>query len=436
MLSTGQLRKVGSEYIESEIRGSKLIMPDQQTVLPLDKRGDYLWLTVKGLKEDDHVSSAAVYVPGSRETALASIIDWYEALGHSHPASILYFEQRGLISISGEKALDDFNCRICKEAKSTVPHYQRGTRSIKRLGEVVHVDLVGPFLPDMHRFTYLMVFIDEATRHKCIFGLRTKDEVYKPLQPHQEGMMLKGVNVEYIRRDGAGELGRSSKFRKELIALSLKWESSPPYTHQQQGLVERAIREIVEGGRAQLARAYLGNEFWVWACRDFTAKSNYLPHQALGGDSPYERIHPGRKPRYQALRKFGQTAYVHVDKSRQGEFSRGKLNTMRPRSERGILVGHDMGISAYIVFLPRIKKVVTSSAVVFDDFPIEVPFQSERPAHWTSPAPGVDDTTPVVTEDSEFASETKDSPEGHLTQGKEYHSVFDGRVIPRSPAIT
>ncbi len=176
------------------------------------------------------------------------MIDWHEALGHSHPASILYLEQRGLISISGEKTLDDFNCRICKEAKSTVPHYQRETRSIPRPGEVVHVDLVGPFLPDMHRFTYLMVFVDEATRHKCIFGLRTKDEAYKQLQPYQEGMMLKGVNVEYIRGDGAGELGRSSKFRKELIALSLKWESSPPYTHQQQGLVERAIREIVEGG--------------------------------------------------------------------------------------------------------------------------------------------------------------------------------------------
>ncbi len=41
MLSTGQLRKVDGEYIESDIRGSILIMPDQQTVLPLDKRGDY-----------------------------------------------------------------------------------------------------------------------------------------------------------------------------------------------------------------------------------------------------------------------------------------------------------------------------------------------------------------------------------------------------------
>ncbi len=190
---------------------------------------------------------------------------------------------------------------------------------------------MAPFSPDMNGCTYLMVFIDEASRYKCSFGLRTKDEAYKRLQTYQDGMLLKGVTVECIRGDGAGELGRSAKFRQALTDLSLKWESSPPYTHQQQGLVERAIRQVVEGGRAQLARAYLGEEYWVWACRDFTFKATYLPHQALGGDSPYERLHPGRKPRYQALRKFGQTAYVHVDKSRQGEFSRGRLNKTRPR---------------------------------------------------------------------------------------------------------
>ncbi len=180
-----------------------------------------------------------------------------------------------------------------------------------------------------------------------------------------------------------------------------------------------------------MARAHLGNEFWVWACRDFTAKSNYLPHQAFGGDSPYERINPGRKPRYQALIKFGQTAYIHIDKSRQGEFSRGKLNNMRPRSERGILVGHNMGISAYDVFLPRINKVVTSSAVVFDEFPVEVPFQSDRPAHWTSPAFGVDDAAPVVTEDNEFETEIEDPP-----QGQPENSVFDGRDVPRPDIVT
>ncbi len=96
-------------------------------------------------------------------------------------------------------------------------------------------------------------------------------------------MQLQGANIVTIRGDGAGEFGRSSTFREELKKLGLKWESTPPYTHQQQGLVERAIRQIVEGGRAQLARASLGDEFWTWACKDFAFKSNCIPHQALGG---------------------------------------------------------------------------------------------------------------------------------------------------------
>ncbi len=123
---------------------------------------------------------------------------------HPHPASITFLEQRGLISIAGIKTLDDFNCRICKESKSTVPHYQRGTRSIKRPGEVVHVDLVGPFSPDMYGCAHLMVFIDEASRHKSVFGLRTKYEAHKQLRPYQEGMQLLGVKVECVRGDGAG----------------------------------------------------------------------------------------------------------------------------------------------------------------------------------------------------------------------------------------
>ncbi len=63
------------------------------------------------------------------------------------------------------------------------------------------------------------------------------------------------------RRRGAGKFAKSRVFQQELKNLSLKWETSPPYTHQQQGLIERAIQQIVEGGRAQLARAGLGNEY-------------------------------------------------------------------------------------------------------------------------------------------------------------------------------
>ncbi len=287
MLSTGQLRRAGGEYVESGSRGSVLIMPDQHTGIPLTQKGDFLWLTESGrqhsssaehtltLTTKDMARSSTAYAPGGRETASASLIDWHEALGHPHPACVMFLEQRGLIKITGEKTLDDFNCRICKEAKSTLPHYQRGTRSIKRPGEVVHVDLVGPFEPDMEGYTYLMTFINEATRFKSVFGLKTRDQAYKHLKTYQEGMRLIGVIVECIRGDGAGEFGRSRVFRQELINLALKWESSPPYTHQQQGLIERAIRQVVEGGRAQLSRAGL-SETNIGSMRVKTSRSRAI----------------------------------------------------------------------------------------------------------------------------------------------------------------
>ncbi len=330
------------------------------------------------------------------------------------------------IFTTGTKGIDNFNRRICKETKSTTPHYQRGTRSIKQPGEVVHVDLVGSFEPDMNGYKQMMVFIDEATRFKSVLGLKNRGDTHKLLKNYTEDMQLAGVTVDCIRGDGAGELGRSRIFRQELKNLALKLESSPPYTHQQQGLVERAIRQVVEGGRTQLARSYLGNGFWFYACQDFTFKSNCLPHQSLGGDSPYERLHPGGKPRYQAFKKFGQTAYVHIDKIRQGGFSRGKLNKMRPRAERGILVGHAMGASAYLVYLLCLMKVITSSAVICDDIPAETPFLSDRPDHWTSPAPGHDDAVSGVAE--ELATETT---HGGISEDQIRHSAFDGRDILR-----
>ncbi len=419
ILSTPCLRKAGGRYTDSPDGGE--ISLKSGCRLPLVEVDGFQWLKCNGMCSDSRVTStledkaiaATVFAPGARETAEASLIDWHESLGHSHPASILFLEQRGLIKITGNKTLDEFNCRICSEAKSTVPHYRGGTRSIKRPGELVHIDLAGPFEPDMHEKTYLMVFVDEATRFKSVFGLKT----------YQEGMQLAGTKLRCIRGDGAGEFGRSKIFRQELGNLGLQWESSPPYTHQQQGLVERAIRQITEGGRAQLARSYLGNDYWFLACQDFTLKSNCLPHQSLGGDSPYERLHPGRKPRYQAFRKFGQTAYVHIDKTRQGNFSRGKLNKMRPRAERGVLVGHASGAAAYIVHLIRLNKIVTSSAVTFDDIPATTPFLSQRPDHWESPAPGIDDAAHL------------DVEEEPLFPDNSRHSVFDGRDMPR-PHLT
>ncbi len=257
MFSSGRLRERGGEFRERN-RNSFIKLPASNMIIPLFESKGFVWLRESGHRENDtiqmipqnttehryefknnEVMASTLYAPGSRETAEASMLDWHEAFGHPHPASILFLEQRGLIKVKGLKNIDEFNCRICKESKSTTPHYQRGTRSIKRPGEVIHVDLVGPFEPDMNGYKYMMVFVDEATRLKSVLGLRNRGDTHKLLKTYTEGMQLSGVMVDCIRGDGAGELGRSRMFRQELKNLALRWESSPPYTHQQQGLVER-----------------------------------------------------------------------------------------------------------------------------------------------------------------------------------------------------
>ncbi len=123
---------------------------------------------------------------------------------------------------------------------------------------------------------------------------------------------------------------------------------------------------------------------------------------------------------------------MHIDKSRQGEFSRGKGNKIRPRSERGILVGHNMGAFAYVVHLPRMNRVDTSSAVVFDEFTTETPFLTKQPEHSTLPAPGVNDAAPVIEEEIALDTTEEGLQEGHRPPR---NSAFDGRDIPRPKTL-
>ncbi len=56
--------------------------------------------------------------------------------------------------------------------------------------------------------------------------------------------------MDCIRGDGSGEFTRFGMLRKELKNLATWWESSSTYTHQQQRLLDKKIRQqIVEWGK-------------------------------------------------------------------------------------------------------------------------------------------------------------------------------------------
>lgn len=62
--------------------------------------------------------------------------------------------------------------------------------------------------------------------------------------------------IKYISGDGAGELGRSTKFQ-HMLDPGIKWQSSL-ITPQSNGIGERAIQQLV---RSQLVKAGRGEDY-------------------------------------------------------------------------------------------------------------------------------------------------------------------------------
>ncbi len=90
-----------------------------KTRIPLLESKGFVWIRELGYRQtetetthqnketrlervrSDEAMASTVYAPGNRDTASLTLLDWHETLGPTHPASIMFLEQRGLIKIEG-----------------------------------------------------------------------------------------------------------------------------------------------------------------------------------------------------------------------------------------------------------------------------------------------------------------------------------------------
>lgn len=84
-----------------------------------------------------------------------------------------------------------------------------------------------------------------------------------------------------------------------------------PYTHHQNGLVERKHRHIVELGSTPLAQAQLPFKFWWDAFHTALYHINRLPSSVFKLSTPYEKIFK-HKPDYDFLKCFGCICYPYL----------------------------------------------------------------------------------------------------------------------------
>ena len=168
------------------------------------------------------------------------------------------------------------------------------------------------------------------------------------------------VSIANIQVDNGGEFFSMREFFKQ---KGTTYQHSCVYTPQQNGVVERKHRHILETARAFRFQAHLPLHFWVECVSTAIHIINRLPTPLLSRQTPFERLY-GKLPSYSHLRVFGCLAYatdVHVP------------HKFAPRAKRCIFLGYPADQKAYKLYDLATHKMFASRDVVFHEtiFPYE-----------------------------------------------------------------
>jgi transposase InsO family protein len=149
-----------------------------------------------------------------------------------------------------------------------------------------------------------------------------------------------GLRIKKIRSDNGTEF-KNSQMEGFLEEEGIKHEFSSPYTPQQNGVLERKNRTLLDMARTMLDEYKTSDRFLAQAINTACDSINQLYlHQTLKKTS-YELL-TGKKPNVSYFRVFGSKCFILIKRGRNSKFA--------PKAVEGFLLGHDSNTRAYRVF--------------------------------------------------------------------------------------
>ncbi|GJX64195.1 retrovirus-related pol polyprotein from transposon TNT 1-94 [Tanacetum coccineum] len=138
----------------------------------------------------------------------------------------------------------------------------------------------------------------------------------------------------------------------------IEHQTSTPRTPEQNGVVERRNRTLVEAARTMLLASKLPLFFWT----EVIATACYTQNQSIiiltHGKTAYHIIN-GRKPSIKHLHIFGCLCYL----TRYGE----NLDKMKEKGDPCVMVGYSTQLKGYRVYNKRTRLIVESIHIKFDE---------------------------------------------------------------------
>ncbi|GJS41851.1 retrovirus-related pol polyprotein from transposon TNT 1-94 [Tanacetum coccineum] len=222
------------------------------------------------------------------------------------------------------------SCQLGKSKKFS--HRPKSENTNMEVLNTLHMDLCGPMrVQSIKGKKYILVIVDDYSRFTWVKFLSSKDETPEFVTNFLKQIQV-GLNktVRFIRTDNGTEFV-NQVMSEYYEGVGIFHQKSVPRTPQQNGVVERRNRTLVEAARTMMI--FSKAPMFLWA--EAVATACYTQNRSLihtrHNKTPYELVHD-KKPDLTFFRVFGALCYPANDSENLGKF--------QAKADIGIFVGY------------------------------------------------------------------------------------------------
>ncbi|GJU43669.1 retrovirus-related pol polyprotein from transposon TNT 1-94 [Tanacetum coccineum] len=199
-------------------------------------------------------------------------------------------------------------------------------------------------------------------RHRRLFTwvyfLRSKDETPEIIKKFiAQAQLNYKAKVCKIRTDNGTEF-KNATLKAYYEKLGIMQQFSIVRTPQQNGVVERRNRTLVEAARTMLIFSRLPEFLWAEAVATACFTQNRSIINTRHNKTPYELLR-GRKPNVEYFHVFGSLCYPTND--------RDDLGKMKPKADIGVFIGYSETSRGFRIYNRRTKRIMETINVKFDE---------------------------------------------------------------------
>nr|GEU31183.1 hypothetical protein [Tanacetum cinerariifolium] len=299
---------------------------------------------------------------------------WHRRLSHLNFGAINHLARQGLVRGLPKLKFEKVHlCSACAMGKSKKkPHKPKSEDTNQEKLYLLHMDLCGPMrVESVNRKKYILVIVDDYSRFTWVKFLRSKDEapdfIIKFLKMIQ--VWLK-VPVCRIQTDNETEFINQT-LREYYEEVDISHKTSVARSPQQNGVVERCNRTLIEAARTMLIYAQASLFLWAEAVATACNTQNRSIIRLRHGKTPYELLH-NKQPDLSFLYVFGALCYPTNDS--------GNLWKLQPKADIGIFIGYAPTKKAFWIYNRRTRRIVETIHVDFDELTTMASEQSIIPS--------------------------------------------------------